>query len=558
MVDTYSGLRVYGLYGISASFVFLSLSLIALASTYRQTRTSMIALTVFFGAMAGAANLNRALSGVTIVGAIVVLWIFHTSSWRKLYIPVAAGICALLVAFSFQLGVMGFVNQHRAAVIGTSMSNLPEGHGTWHPLYLGLSYIGANKDTPSPFGVMWDDKFAWEKAKTVDPNVIPASSEYDQIIKSLYLQEVKNHPVWALTMYTQKAVDTLHQVIWPLLFIALVTILLFRRAKKSGKQLVRIIALALPAILYGLVPPILVYPMRYYESELTAALSLLICVSLGGLVLMLTTKRPVGVKSETVESLADLAAEPDCDISVVVPSRNGSCSLPKTLETLRTSLSSCDEIVVVENGSTDETWQVLRELQSSWPEGGVRLILAQSPPGLGNALREGVLTSHGARCLLTADDLPFGMSDLDEFRKCNSPPNVVIGSKGHPNSRVERSSRRTSMSSVFRQLRRTFLNSTVSDSQGTFWVDGSWAREFAATSREPGLLWTTELVLASESQGLEVGEVPVTLVAEHEQVASRFGLSDAVSSVYRTLKLSGYKDYYQSFHVPVKVYSEIG
>jgi hypothetical protein len=68
------------------------------------------------------------------------------------------------------------------------------------------------------------------------------------------------------------------------------------------------------------------------------------------------------------------------------------------------------------------------------------------------------------------------------------------------------------MSGGFRLLRRILLGDTVGDTQGTFYVDGSWARAFAAHSHESGLLWTTELVAAARAKNLSVREVPVTLI----------------------------------------------
>ena len=97
---------------------------------------------------------------------------------------------------------------------------------------------------------------------------------------------------------------------------------------------------------------------------------------------------------------------------------------------------------------------------------------------------------------------------------------------------------------MFRWLREALLHSTVADSQGTIWVDGDWARAFAAVSRESGLMWTVELVLAAEQQGLDVYEVPVSLVRAHDQVSSRFSVSDAVVGVREIWQLALRKDDY--------------
>jgi hypothetical protein len=97
---------------------------------------------------------------------------------------------------------------------------------------------------------------------------------------------------------------------------------------------------------------------------------------------------------------------------------------------------------------------------------------------------------------------------------------------------------------VFRWLRRALLHSAVGDSQGTIWVEGEWARSFALVSRETGLMWTVELVLAAEQQGIDVWEVPVRLSEAHDSKPSRFRLRDARIAVREITSLAVRKDDY--------------
>jgi glycosyltransferase involved in cell wall biosynthesis len=226
-----------------------------------------------------------------------------------------------------------------------------------------------------------------------------------------------------------------------------------------------------------------------------------------------------------------------------VPTRNGEGVLAASLDAVASRLSGDDELVVVENGSTDGTTALLESIAETWAH-SVALNVLHSEPGLGNALRTGVLASRGERVLLTADDLPFGFSDLHGFARLPEEAVVAVGSKAHPASRVDRSWRREAQSGVFRWLRRALLHSAVGDSQGTIWVDGPWARSFAAVSRESGLMWTVELVLAAEQQGVDVYEVPVTLSESHDTRASRFRLRDARIAVREIMSLAVRKDDY--------------
>lgn len=546
--DSVSTTRVYALYGIAASIAFLSLSLLVLFVTFRLRTSLLIAVSVGFVVLAAIGNLSRSLSGMGIAAAVGVLWWMHTrKKWRWLT-GFAAAVVAIALTIGLQSAAMTGLNAARSAATGQSMENLPNAHGTWHPLYLGLAYPQPITGQPSPLGIEWSDQYGWDKARSVDPDVVIASEEYDLILKNFYLDEVKAHPLTVAKLYLQKFLYVVKHFGAMLAFILVGLVLALMRRAPQRRPLGAAITVTIPTILIGLIPPVLVMPLLYYYSEITAALSILVAIALGGLVWSLTSM-PSHVRASERNRLSGrtLPGAPRVDtgvrLSVVVPTRNGSAVLPATLATLGARLTAEDEIIVVENGSTDDTWSLLQSEQEAW-SAAPALVLRQSPPGLGEALRTGLLSSRGRRVLLTADDLPFGISDYDRFVRLPDDVVVAIGSKAHPDSQVRRSWRRSVQSKIFRFLREALLQSRVGDSQGTIWVDGEWGRSLAVVSRESGLMWTTELVLAAEQQHLTVVEVPVVLAEGHESGSSRFRFGDAWRSVVGFTRLAVYKDDY--------------
>jgi hypothetical protein len=380
-----------------------------------------------------------------------------------------------------------------------------------------------------------------------------ASPEYDAILKDLYLDQVRRDPVAVVMLYLAKTLYTVKAFAAMILLVTVGFMLALRRPGPHRRTVVAITVIALPTLVWGLVPTVLVMPMLYYYSELVASLGLLSAIALGGLVWSYTTL-PSYVRSSERRRLADQLGSPATSlgsrgVSVIVPSRNGVQVLPGTLKVLAAELSEHDEIIVVENGSTDRTAELLDEVAATWSY-ACPLRVMSSPPGLGHALRVGVLASTGRRVFFTADDLPFGLTDLEAFRRLPEEVIVAIGSKAHPDSRVSRSVPRTVQSRIFRWLRSAMLHSAVGDSQGTLWVNGSWCRTFAAVSQENGLMWTVELVLAAEQQGVDVYEVPVTLSDNHDTTASRFRLRDACIGVREIWQLALRKDDYASEDFP--------
>lgn len=544
--DSVSTLRVYALYGLGASTLFLSLSILLLASTFRWRLPALIGFTIMFGVLGGIGNLMRSYSGVGVALSVGVLWWISLRRKRTLFALIGSGL-ALLVAMSTVSISMSEINSQRAALTGQSLDELPDSHGTWHALYLGLSFPQPINGQPSRFNVEWSDQFGWDCAWTQDPNVGIATEKYDLLLRNCYFNAVNGHTGAVVELYLEKTLFVIKHFGAMIVFILVGVGLALFRSGSHRRRLLKALVVPMPALILGFIPAVLVMPMIYYYSELSASLGVFLAIALGSLV-WASTSLPGHIRaverrrlSERVQTIS--VDSPQQGISVIVPTRNGSAVIAETLRKLGDRLTSNDEIVVVENGSNDNTLALLGEAKQGWAQ-AANLIVATSAPGLGNALRVGVIRSSRQRLLLTADDLPFGFSDLNAFERLAPQTVIAIGSKAHASSEVRRSRLRESQSKIFRFLRAALLQSQVGDSQGTFWVHANWAKEFAAVSHETGLMWTTEMVLAAEQEGLKVVEVPVILEESHHQVTSRFKFKDAWTSFVGFLRLAIYKDDY--------------
>ncbi|GEN78592.1 glycosyltransferase [Actinotalea fermentans] len=539
--------RVYAQYGIAASLVFLSLTMLLVLSTVRLSARALVAVTLLTGALGGVGNLSRAMSGVgTAAGVGVLWWMWSRGRLRWLRAVVAAAV-AVVIALMLPAGVMRLIDTERADATGLAVSELPDAHALWHSFYLGLSYPEPITGQPSPFDIRWNDEYGWAQARAVDPDVLIASTEFNEIMKDLYFGEVRESPGAAARLYLDKALYTIKHY-GAMLVVAGIGITLALHRRGPHRRGVRaVLAMVTPTVVLGFAPAVFVMPLIYYFSELSAAFGLLLSVGLGGFAWVVSSM-PSHVRASERQKIARHLARltpraVPTSLSAVVPTRNGAATVGATLATLAGELGAGDEIVVVENGSTDTTSGVLAEIEERWSHPCTLRVL-HSEPGLGVALRTGVLATLGDRLLLTADDLPFGLGDLSRFRELPADTLLAIGSKAHVESDVHRSTRRTLQSRVFRSMREALLHSSVGDSQGTIWVDAEWCRMFAAFSREPGLMWTTELVLAAEQQGMPVVEVPVELREGHDSAASRFTFGDAVTGLRGILRLALQKDDY--------------
>jgi hypothetical protein len=223
-------------------------------------------------------------------------------------------------------------------------------------------------------------------------------------------------------------------------------------------------------------------------------------------------------------------------LSVVVPACNAVGSLSETLARLeRLPGGPPHEVIVVENGSDDGTWELLEQLQKDWDR-PTRLVALRSERGIGAAYRAGVAASSGDRLLLTADDLPFGGSDVEAVLACRSLPRFAIGSKAHPRSRVTRSLPRRLATRAFRAARRIVLALDVGDTQGTFVIEGALGRRLVAATTIPGFGMTTELVALAARSGAAPVELPVVL-SEHRGPSRIHWFADGVDMLISLVRL---------------------
>ncbi|MCA1844318.1 MAG: glycosyltransferase, partial [Actinobacteria bacterium] len=198
-------------------------------------------------------------------------------------------------------------------------------------------------------------------------------------------------------------------------------------------------------------------------------------------------------------------------ISYLVPIYNEEAVLAGTATTIAARLEGHpgSQVILVENGSTDRSAELVEELGTALSGPNVEVIAAHSAKGYGNAMRRGIDLASGDLLVITAADLPFGFSDLDEALSHRPRPELMIGSKAHPRSLVEVSAKRKLMSLAFRLLRRVALGLNVGDSQGTILIDRVLAQRLRPHLASADFFFSTELIALATRLGVAPVELPV-------------------------------------------------
>ena len=200
-------------------------------------------------------------------------------------------------------------------------------------------------------------------------------------------------------------------------------------------------------------------------------------------------------------------------VSVVLPAYNEAKELETTVEKVSQTLKKTDytyEIVIAEDGSTDGTDELSEQLTKKYPF--VRHIHREKRLGRGTALNNAFRQCRGEVLVYMDLDLATDLKSLRPLIDAIALEGyeVSTGSRMLPESKVERSLRRSISSKSYNFLVRHMLGSIVKDHQCGF-------KAFKKEAALPLLgeveashwFWDTEILVRAQRHGFKVKEIPV-------------------------------------------------
>jgi dolichyl-phosphate beta-glucosyltransferase len=199
------------------------------------------------------------------------------------------------------------------------------------------------------------------------------------------------------------------------------------------------------------------------------------------------------------------------DLSVVIPAFNESLRLGPTLRRVAEYLQQSGlryEVLVVDDGSTDDTAGVARQFASE----GVRVLRQEVNRGKGAVLKAGVLESRGREVLLCDADLSTPIEDIERLRPHLAEAEVVLGSRAVASSEIEQHQPfyREMMGRTFNFIIQLVGVRGLRDTQCGFkLLDGDVARQLFAELQIQRFAYDVELVWLARRHGYRVAEVGV-------------------------------------------------
>ncbi len=172
------------------------------------------------------------------------------------------------------------------------------------------------------------------------------------------------------------------------------------------------------------------------------------------------------------------------------------------------------EILVVDDGSQDETSAVVRGVARSAPE--VRLIRLAQNHGKGYAVRTGMVNASGARVLFADADGATPMPEIERLDQAlDAGADLAVGSRAfvHAGVQVKRKWYRHVMGRTFHGLVSLLSVRGVKDTQCGFKLfRGAAAHDLVSRMRMTGFSFDVEVLLMAQRRGYRIAEVPVNWV----------------------------------------------
>ncbi|MEW5829795.1 MAG: dolichyl-phosphate beta-glucosyltransferase [Chloroflexota bacterium] len=199
-------------------------------------------------------------------------------------------------------------------------------------------------------------------------------------------------------------------------------------------------------------------------------------------------------------------------LSIVIPAHNEARRLPGTLEQVFAFLQGQDysaEVLVVENGSRDDTYEIALRYAAEHP--GLR-VLQETISGKGRAVRRGMLEARGQYRFMCDADLSMPITELPKFVPAPGESlDIAIASREAPGAvRHNEPQYRHLGGRLINLAIRTLILPGLNDTQCGFkCFRAEVADDIFEHQTIPGWSFDIELLYIARKRGYRIAEIPI-------------------------------------------------
>ncbi len=213
---------------------------------------------------------------------------------------------------------------------------------------------------------------------------------------------------------------------------------------------------------------------------------------------------------------SELARQGHIALSVLMPCRDEAniveWSITETVRILRGRYGGSFEIILVDDGSTDGTYQRAQTLADGLPE--LKVMRISTNGGKGNALRTAFERTSGSIVCFLDGDLDIDANHITPYVRLleSQFADVVVGSKRHPQSQIDYPWERRVLSTAYELFVRALFGLKVRDTQAGI---KAFRREVLEQVLPLGLVkryaFDAELLVLAHRLGYRIIEMPIQM-----------------------------------------------
>ena len=227
-----------------------------------------------------------------------------------------------------------------------------------------------------------------------------------------------------------------------------------------------------------------------------------------------TGNREQGTEARSAESRFPVPASREIDVSVLVPAKDEAGNLPLFMAQAATAFAATGirfEVIVIDDGSEDDTWPVLQRLAAQYDF--LRLARHRVRRGIADALRTGYLRARGDVLVFYPADLQFKPEDIPRL----AAP-ILAGESDMVTGFKQGDYEKKFVSRIYNGLSRALFHVPVKDLNSV----KAYRREIMETLPiRPD--WHRYMIVIAAAHGYTVTEIPVPLYPRHSG-KSKFGI----------------------------------
>ena len=198
-------------------------------------------------------------------------------------------------------------------------------------------------------------------------------------------------------------------------------------------------------------------------------------------------------------------------LSIIIPAYNEASRLPHTLEQVFSFLEGEDylaEVIVVENGSNDQTLSLAQDLTAKYPK---LRVLHNEKAGKGLAVKRGLLEAKGEYRIFCDADLSMPIEEVRRFIPPNVDSDIVIASREVEGAvRYDEPEFRHFTGRIFNLLIRSLALPKLHDTQCGFkCFRADIVEDIFQHQSIDGWAFDVEILFIARMRGYEIVELPI-------------------------------------------------